>query len=479
MDPTQWFIEPNAHFVYTQVLFDCLLHLESTGNDRNEVLFRCEREYTENPEELKLINEFRHHYTPSQALCWFTRDAFISNLLKRALCIQNVDLLILLRFFLCDIQEQLDKHRCVVPMRVYRSQSMSLAQFELLKQSVGDFVSMNVFLSTVVNRDMSLLLLDESSDADGSQRVLFEIDADPTVKGAKSFSSVPRLNSTSEEEILFSLGCTFRLNNLVQGEDDLWLIQMTLCSTEETQVDAVFEYLESESEERISSPLLFGIVLQDLNRYDQAEGYYQHLFKSFSGNTEKQAQCEAVWTTLKRKKSNYLTNLEAIETSGSANKDLHQASNYTFRGDYYRRKDDFPRALESYQLALTVWKKFLTENHPEVARCLTHIASLYHHENEYEQALSHYQKALEIFEQHLSPDHPELKTIHHHLTCLYRSLELYEKALEHYKKWESDSTAPWLFSDRRLMHDVHNRGYVLFSVVKSCFSLRIIFRIWD
>lgn len=445
LDPTQWFVAPSDDFVYTQVLIDCLLQLESTVNDRNALLARCEREYKSNPRELKAIAEFRRSYTPSQALRWFTRDALVSNILKSALYNQDMITLILLRFFLVDIERQLKENRCTSRMRVYRTQSIPANQLELLKDSLGDFIAINGFLSAVPNRQMALLLFTESSGSNGSAQVLFEIDADPSVTGAKSFSNVPLHNETSEVEILFSLGAAFQLNNVVQGEDGIWLVQMTLCSTEDTQITAVCEYLKNQRTDEISSPLLLGVVLQRLNRFDQAEGYYHKLYNIFSGNEKKQVQCSGAWEIFKRERINWETNLtgadqcEGVRTQGSVSDDFQYASNYTHRGDYYRKKGDFPKALESYELALTIWKKNLTDNHPEIGRCLTHIGSIHQQRKEFEQALVYYQNALRIFEQHLSSDHPELKMVHRNLTDIYRSIDMFEEALEHFKKWQATS----------------------------------------
>ena len=445
LDPTQWFVAPSDDFVYTQILIDCLLQLESTVNDRNALLSLCEREYKSNPRELKAIAEFRRSYMPSQALRWFTRNAFVSNILKRALNSQDIIILILLRFFLSDSERQLNENRCTSRMRVYRSQSIPANQLELLKDSLGDFISINGFLSTLPNRQMALLLLGESSGSDGSTQVLFEIDADPSVTGAKSFSNVPLPNETSEVEILFSLGATFQLNNVVQGEEGIWLVQMTLCSTEDTQISAVCEYLQNQSTDEISSPLLLGVVLQRLNRFEQAEEYYHKLYDIFSGDEKKRAQCSAAWEIFKRQRTNWQTNLaaaaqcEGVRTQRPVSDDFQYASNYTHRGDYFRQKGDFLKALESFRLALAIWKTNLTDNHPEVGRCLTHIGSIHQQRKEFEQALVHYQNALRIFEQHLSSDHPELKVVYRNLTDICRSLHMFEEALEHFRKWQAKS----------------------------------------
>ena len=66
----------NGQFVFSQVLFDCLLRLKFNQTDRAELINWCKSEHEGNHKELKNIREFEQKYTPDKSLLWYTRDTF-------------------------------------------------------------------------------------------------------------------------------------------------------------------------------------------------------------------------------------------------------------------------------------------------------------------------------------------------------------------------------------------------------------------
>ena len=58
----------NGQFVFTQVLFDCLLRLKYNQTDRNELIKLCKHEYQTNQAELGNIDQFEMTYTAAKAL---------------------------------------------------------------------------------------------------------------------------------------------------------------------------------------------------------------------------------------------------------------------------------------------------------------------------------------------------------------------------------------------------------------------------
>jgi hypothetical protein len=60
--------------------------------------------------------------------------------------VQNIDLLYLFRFFIRDLSEEIENKKCSSLIHVYRAQLMAKEEIEILKNSVGNFVSMNSFL---------------------------------------------------------------------------------------------------------------------------------------------------------------------------------------------------------------------------------------------------------------------------------------------------------------------------------------------
>ena len=78
----------------------------------NELIALCKEEYSDNTNELRVIDEFDEDYSPKRSLWWYTRNSFLSRILNKALREQNIDLLYRFRFSISDLQYQLEENRC-------------------------------------------------------------------------------------------------------------------------------------------------------------------------------------------------------------------------------------------------------------------------------------------------------------------------------------------------------------------------------
>ena len=146
----------NGQFIHSQLLIDCLIRMKSNPTDQKMNLsLYVKNNIKEIIHELKIINEFEKNYSPNRSIWWYTRQSFLYRLLNKALRVQNIDLIYLFRFFIRDIQKQLEKNKCTSTIRVYRGQLMSKDEIEILKNSIGEFISINSFFSTSLNRQLS------------------------------------------------------------------------------------------------------------------------------------------------------------------------------------------------------------------------------------------------------------------------------------------------------------------------------------
>lgn len=87
-------------------------------------------------------------------------------MLNRAFRTTNDDLLLLFRFIIRDIQDQLSSKRMSLPVRVFRSQLMSSGELNLLRSFMGEFIAINSFFSTSVEHAYALFLLNSSLGGD-------------------------------------------------------------------------------------------------------------------------------------------------------------------------------------------------------------------------------------------------------------------------------------------------------------------------
>jgi tetratricopeptide (TPR) repeat protein len=409
-----------------------------TSAEIYEVMSLCRTEYKENKNELKIISEFEKNYSPDEALKWYTRECFLYKMLSKAFRVQNIDLIFLFRFVIDHIQHQLKANKYLPSNRVYRGQLMTKEELKMLKESLGQFISINSFLSAILNENSARLFLVDQIVSDGIERVLFEIDI--RNGDLAEFSDIKLKSYYTQEEILFSMGSIFQIIDIRLGKDGIQIIQMTLCSSDHPQIKPIFQYIENKYGDTKLPLLSFGKVLQKMNRFDEAEKYYRRLIKALPQNHEYIVKCQNALKTIPLDKDKHEKTLKTINESiddlmeTSKTKDFSQAFNHSHMGDNYRNMGQFDRALESYNTALQIWRKSFNDDHQEVGRCYNNIGLIYEKKEEYDAAVNYYQKALTILEKYLPANHSELGEIYFNIGHMHQYLNDDDQALVNYIK---------------------------------------------
>ncbi|CAF1277467.1 unnamed protein product [Rotaria sordida] len=431
--------ELNGYFVQSQLLIDVLLRMKASSTDKHELISWCKEEYKDNTTALAIILDFEHNYSSDRAVWWYTRESFLYRTLNKALRVQNIDLLFLFRFFLRDLRQQLKQHQLSSSIRVYRAQLISKEELEIMKQSIGQYLSMNSFLSTSVDRQLALFLLGDYDSSDDSVRVLFEIDLDAQVITTKPFADVTSLSYFSEEqEVLIMLGSIFRLENIYMEENRIWIIRMTLSSENDQDFKTLFEYMKKQYQDGETGLLSFGDSLWRMGKFDDAEKYYRRMLNELPYDHEDIAICYYTLGLVASAKGKFDSSLEwhhksleiKIRKLGLNHPSL--AASYNSIGVVYRQKGDNKKALESYRQALIVYQQNFGEDHPRIATCFNNMGNIYNAEKNYAEALQYHKMALPIYEKHRPPEHPDLGAAHNSIGSVYGSLGEYNLALEHF-----------------------------------------------
>ncbi|CAF1216028.1 unnamed protein product [Rotaria sp. Silwood1] len=430
--------ELNGEFLYSQLLMDCLLRMKSNLTDKNEFINLCKKFYENNSKELNLIKEFEKNYSSNQVLWWYTRDSFIYRLLNKALRIQNIDLLFVFRFIIYDIEKQLKLYQCSSSIRVYRGQLMSIDELNQLKISIGEYISINSFLSTSLNRQQAIKFLNEYNFSHNLQKILFEIDANPYINNLKSFANISSKSFYSnEQEILFMFGSIFRLINIKQDNNGIWIIQMILSNHNNENLKILYdniknEYIDINNE---ISLLSFGNILYQMGKYDLAEKYFQRLLKDLSNNHDDISKCYYSLGVLALIKDNYDLSLNYHEKSLKLLKpnDSRLADSYHCIACIYQKKEYFKNALEYYNKALNIWYNKFGEDYYQIADCLSNMGCLNEKEENYSKALEYHQKALKIRKKLLPKDHSDFGASYNNIGNIYLYLHEYDLALENYE----------------------------------------------
>ena len=275
--------EIDGEFVFTQVLIDCLLRIQSIKKDKAELISRCKEEYQGNPAELANIRQFQESYLPEKAVWWYTRESFFYKTLNAALRTQNIHMMYLYRSFIYDIFRKLTHCQAQDPLQVYRAQLMSSDELNILKESSGKLISVRSFFSTTTNKSTALSFFGKSVASRHLQRVLFQIDADPLNVTTKPFAELGALSDyASESEVLFVPGSIFRLNSVIRSDNHLWTIQMALYGNDEHDLKKVLLHMKKQNGSGDTNLRTLGKILWKMGKLDLAEQYYMRLLEELS-----------------------------------------------------------------------------------------------------------------------------------------------------------------------------------------------------
>ncbi|UJR31915.1 hypothetical protein I4U23_019389 [Adineta vaga] len=456
----------NKRFLSSQILIDVLLEMDPMPNDSTDLLSLCRNQYKGNQFELQVLRKFDHNYSPDNVIWWFTKETFISQIFNKALRRNNIDLIFLFRPFLRDIQHQLMLNQYSLPIKVYKHQLINEQELELLKNSIGQFISIKNFLVTNIDRQLELLSTKVSLIPNNFQSILFEITADSNLNRIKPFAIIPAQDSSQKDstEVLFMLGSIFELNNIHQDENNVWIIEMTLTNKTNKYLKSVLNSYKNDNEE--INLLSFGCILQELKNSDEAEKYYRRLIAELSDEDERIAYCYLNLGNIAFIKSDYEASYEwlskALEISLRTleSDDMFFALVYNSMGHMYNAKDDSKSAIESYKNAILIWKQSVDENYFNIAECTNNIGIVYKQEKDYKNALECFKKTLTILEEYLTSDHIDMIKTRCNIANVYRQLEEYDSALEHYSVALKISEKYYLTNSLELAKVMGNIGII-------------------
>jgi len=434
----------NGNFVHSLLLIDVLIRMKSIESDKKQLIQLCKREYQNNQKELEFVGEFEKDYRSDKALWWYTRDTFLYKMLNKALRVQNIDLLFLLRFVIGDIYQQLKQYQHQSSIRVYRGQVMSIDELDTLQQSIDNLISINSFFSTSTNHHKAVGFLNSSEITSDLCRVLFVIDADPRLVKSKPFADISSLSEFSNEcEVLFMIGSIFRLIKIEKMKnEEIVMIHMELCDDDEHDLKELFDHMKNKlgggnKEVNLRS---FGIVLHQMGKYDSAEKIYHRLLAELPSNDPSLASLYGNLGNLTDDKAAYDSSLEWYQKSlvihekkGSSN--YRRIGNlYNSIGNVYQCKLELERALKNYNKAIELFRNANDEGHPDMAYFYNSIANVYYEQKKYTEALDFHKKSLAIMKQHLPSNHPDIAASHNNIGVAYKKLNKYDLSMEHYQQ---------------------------------------------
>ena len=389
---------------------------------------------------LKIVRDFQKTYLSNKAIWWLTKDIFLLELLNKSFKTDNIDLLLFLRFFIHDIKQQLHQYQCLTLIKVYKYQLISNKDLQLLKNSIGQFISINNFLLTNIDRDSVLSFSKVLSTSNDYQSILFEIDANFDLNKNKPFGNITSLkySQNDQNEILFMLGSIFQIENISQDDNNnnLWIIKMTLTSKTNETLKPIFQEFINENDN--INLLSLGYILQKMNKLNEAEKYYHRLYNELPDNDEHITGCCLNLGNLLFLKHNYDISLEwllkslDISTRTLSSNDKYFAFIYNSMGHVYNAKNNIKLSIESYTKAIIIWKQYINENYLDIAQTMNYIGLIYKHEKDYLLALECFKKTLYLLKNYVLDNHFDLNKTYSNIGSIYRQINEYDLALENY-----------------------------------------------
>ncbi|CAF0944753.1 unnamed protein product [Didymodactylos carnosus] len=376
----------NDLFMWFQVFIDVLLRMEHPETGREKLLGLCRKLYDGNLSETAILDQFETNYQSEMAIWWYTRGSCHSRILDKALRIQDLEILFYFHFFIADLYEQLkqDQKRFLdtshdTNLYVYRCHVMSTKEFNQIKENVGEFLSINSFLSTSKNKTVALEFVKRYCSSVDLQPVLFQIEIN-TLLETKPYSDISHLSySGGENKILIMLGTIFQIVNVTfDKEYQVWTVQLTMLSENDDEFKDLFDnYTKDMGAVNVGS---LGSLLQEMDELDKAEIMYR---KHLEIDPVEGAASYTNLGDLNNSRGRYDEALEilniALNIQQNSSSDNHLAIATTFHnmGDAYQGKKEYKQALENYEQALTKYNtSSLPMNHPNIIEVKASISKV-------------------------------------------------------------------------------------------------------
>ena len=444
-------------FMYTQVLKEILLNIKFSKTSIKEFTTYCRGQFANNQKELDYINKFEHEYSKYTPIWWYTNECFLHSMLNRALRIMDIDIIIKMGFFVIDLHHQIEKlHKQQYrdpnkfqPFTVYRGQSLSMADFNQMMNTVGGLISFNNFISSSKKQNIALIFARRALTDPDSMGIVFIMKIDTAIYSTP-FALVSGVSfyKAAEQEILFSMHTIFRIGKISQIEPNnnrLWEVELTITNDNDQQLNELTQRLRKDTQGAEGWHCL-GQLLLKIGLFDRAKELYNFLLKQTSDKKEK-AHIYHQLGWINDKLGNY-TEAISFYKKGLAidEKTLHinhpeLATTYDNVGSVYNQLGDYTEALSFHQKALSIYRKTLPPDHSDLAASLNNIGLVYFKLNEYSKSESSHKEALEIYKKTLPSNHPLLAAsfnsiglVHDNLNDYSKALWYYEKALEKYQK---------------------------------------------
>ncbi|CAF4088925.1 unnamed protein product [Rotaria sp. Silwood2] len=394
-----------AYFVdfWNPLFIDLLFDLPEIDYEQQKIKFleQCRIYYRANESVLKVIDEFENTYKPEFAILWYQRDSFVYRLLNKAMRQQNIEGILIFRFFILDLFNELNKiyHEFIdlyvyqdnTYETVYRGQKMFINEIDKLKENLKHgtlIISINSFFSASRTQGIAVDFSgaikpkdDTSILPDDIKSVLFEIEIKIDHKmqlKRKPFADVSHLwngRNLDEQELIFMVDSFFQIDQIIENKEIetvvkgkmvkavVTLVKLTFINEDDINISTMKDYQILKSTKTIEGKLIrIGNLLIDQSLSigsprSKADAYYKALFNEPKFLMTTACLTGQAWVALKRGEYGLAIKLalEALSIVDKSNDEL-TITTLNCLGGVYSELKNYVIAVEYYTQAFNLWK---------------------------------------------------------------------------------------------------------------------------
>ena len=437
--------ELDQSFMYSHLLKEILLEMEYDNKAKKDFIDFCRNQYADNKPMLQLVDEFKHKYDRPSPIWWYTRTCFVYSVLNKALRIRDLETILMMGFIVRDLHRQIEKlhskSRNKDLIIVYRGQGMSPIEFNKIKDNQGGLVSFHSFLSTSIDRQISLAYAESARTDPDLIGILFQMKIDPSIPLAP-FVSLDDISyyASKEKEYLFSMNTIFRIGEIKNLDDRLWEVHLTLTSNNDEQLQRLIQHMRQAIEGKTALQRL-GNLLFKMDEFDKAEKMFQQLLTLASDNDWEQSlyahyQLGYINNSRNDLSAAYFHYKQSAEIALAhrPSTDGQLFGSYSNIGVILHKQGDLDSAIQYFQLAIDLERQAEKPNQLAIATRQTNVGVVHQQQGRFTEAIKNFERALGIQLTHLPPRHPSLGETYKNMASVQYSLKDYTTALSYYDK---------------------------------------------
>ncbi|CAF1135523.1 unnamed protein product [Adineta steineri] len=375
-------------------LFEFLLEIKRNFLDKRYFLEICSKQYQNNFNQIK---DFEHFYLSSNALNEFFNQTFLYQLLIKSLHRFNIEMIYFLRFFIQDIYEQTN-NLPTISTKSYRGQLMRDDQIDLLKNSIEkSSIRLNTILIAKKNYGEILKALKDCSNGNNYQRVLFEIDMND-------------IGKEYEQYVIYPITSYFNITSIYY-ENNIYFIKIII-GNKKNFIKKDFSSIE------------FAQYLREINNLNQSQKFFELLLKQFPSLN---SQCYDGLARIAQDKGLYEISLEYYFKSLDTVSNQLKPFILNNIGCAYDYLEEYDKALKYYSQSLTLMK-----NTKHQSMSLNNMAIIYAKHEQFNDAFDCFQQSLIIRKKYLPDNHPDIAIIYINLGVIWSSLHQFDDAMKYF-----------------------------------------------